>query len=629
MDDARVKRETLTHPYLDLIDTSPSFSNYQFWYTASTYLDIEGLFYLLAIRNVSVSGLVGNIQEFKILNPFNVQRIFDPVTKKLIGYKEYRGGTVRDIPKEMIIPFINLNPFNEEPYALTDAVKDHQFTLKTAGDYTRQAIAGNINVPGIISTDAILEGEELENFRARVTSHKKGEPLFGGGSGAIDWKDMQTDLTKSALSDVNTISLNNIIAASGASKTMLGIEESGTTRDTSATQKDNFIELRAMPQLQFIIDALNQDYKNYYAGQYKLNEYRILIENPLASDVTAEGLETANRQTGYDLYNNLVNKGYNREIAARYALGDMTLEELGEPTNEPISILPTNPQDSSVGSVNQDLHDHETHLQAIESGLLQTTEASLQNTIINIDNRLLATVTTHVGQVKNDFGSQDDLIKNKDKKSLQNELEIALAAFYGIILPLYASTVTTKRLEQYGKSTVFKMNNEVKSFIKEVADKTSASHIDTLLNAMMTDAQKDALAGLNRDTIANNLLNKYGGQITNSRAVAVARTETNRAFNMSQYQADKQFIDQNDLQGQMFKQWTCNSGNPCDFCLDMASEPPIPFDEPFASIGDELSTTTQNADGQDVVKKMSIDFMDSEAGDLHVNCACTYELVEG
>ena len=38
----------------------------------------------------------------------------------------------------MIIEMAELNPFDEDkPFAMTDAAKDSQFTIKTADDYTR------------------------------------------------------------------------------------------------------------------------------------------------------------------------------------------------------------------------------------------------------------------------------------------------------------------------------------------------------------------------------------------------------------------------------------------------------------------------------------------------------------
>jgi len=616
--------QELIHPYLEVIDASPTVTNFMFWDMTARRLDLKGVTYVLAVRNVAANGLVGKVQEFKLLNPYNIERIFDSKTGELLGYKEHRGGMSRDLPKDMVIPIIDLDPITDEPHAMADAAKDSQFTLKTANDYTRSAIRNNINAPGIIATDRELDGEELANFKSRVMGHQKGEPIFGGGAGSITWNDMQNDLNKSALDKINSIQMNNLIAVSGVSKTMMGIEESGTTRDTSKTQKDNFIETRAMPLLQVIIDALNQDYKNHYKAEYERNHYLLYIDNPLGSDRDAELKDVEIRSKTNELYEALVSKGYGREEAAKYAEGAITLSELGEPKE--VKQLPPEVKEEPKQEENAvDNDSKQEFLQMAESGLMNQTQASLQNTIINIDNRLLAAVVNNVGQAQNDFSDQDDIISEREKKALQSELNTALVAFYGIIIPLFAYNVLSNRLEQFGQTATFRMNNNVRGYINGIAIKASSSHINTLLDSMVKQAQKDSLAGVPRDQIARNLLNKYGDEITRSRAVAIARTETNRAFTMSQYQADLQFMKQNNLEGRMFKQWRVRSDNPCSFCLAMAEQPPIPLDQPFASIGDEL-TATAEVDGQTMVRKMTVGFADADSGNLHTNCGCDYEI---
>jgi hypothetical protein len=613
---AKQKDEGIVHPYLDLIDTSKTFSNYQFWYSNSVWVDLEGISYIMAIRNVQ-DGRVGRVQEFRLLNPYNIQRIFDAKTKELIGYKEYKGGMSRDIPKEMVIPAININPFTQdELFAMSDAAKDSQFTLKTANDYTRSAIRNNLNTPGIISTDRELEGEDAINFKARVMGNVKGEPIFAFGGGAMGWEDMQQDLNKAALKDVNSISLQNIIAASGASKTMLGWEESGTTRDTAKVQKDNFIELRAMPNLQLIIDALNQDYKNYYAQDYERYSYTIYIENPLGVDIDEASKYIDKQQKKFELYESLVDKGYDREEVAKYIEGEVELKDMSEPAVVEVEEEPEEPEQTEQNKF----------LQQAETGIQQQAQASLQNSIVNIDNQLLMAVANKVGATTNDFEQEDDIITKKDRKEAERELNTALIAFYGIIIPLFAYNVLSKRLEQTGLTGTFNVTPDVNRMIKNFASLASQSHVSTLLDAMTKQAQKDALAGLPRKQIADNLINKFGDEIAKSRAVAVARTETNRAFTMSQFSADKQFIKQNALEQRAFKQWVSRSDNPCPFCMAMAEQPPIPFNEPFASVGDEL-TATADVDGKTVVRKMTMSYADAEAGNLHVNCGCVYELI--
>lgn len=335
IDKSRENDEDIIHPYLTLIDESDDFTNTEFWYDISTYLDLEGVYYLMAVRAVSPN-LVGEIQYFKLLNPYNITRVKSRETMEVGGYIESENGMQREIPKEMIIEIKKLNPFNNDiNFAMTDAAKDSQFTLRQASDYTRSSLKNNISAPGIISTDVLLDRENFQNFQARVVSQEKGVPLFGNGAGAIKWEAMQIDMDKAALMDVTKINRDQLFAVAGVSPSTLGIDEAGTTRDVSRTQKDKFIEDHIMPQLQLIFDALNQDYKKYYKDEWKINRYKITLDNPLTADKEGEEKDVQIAQSSYDLYSQLLVEGYEPDLAAKYAAGEISLEELGEPTLEP------------------------------------------------------------------------------------------------------------------------------------------------------------------------------------------------------------------------------------------------------------------------------------------------------
>ena len=68
----------------------------------------------------------------------------------------------------------------------------------------KTCLRNNINAPGILSTDVILDEEEFKTFRVRLMNHKWGAYICNGG-GAISWNSMQTELSKAALKDVNEI----------------------------------------------------------------------------------------------------------------------------------------------------------------------------------------------------------------------------------------------------------------------------------------------------------------------------------------------------------------------------------------------------------------------------------------
>lgn len=319
------------HPYLDLIRSSTDFSERDFWYDISTYLDLEGIYYLMAVRTVTTTGKVGNIQKFVLLNPYNIRPVVNS-KGELGGYSEIYSNKQRDIPKEMIIPIKLLNPFkNDQAYSLADAARDSQFTMKQANDFAREAIDGNLNAPGILSSSIELPDDQFDNFVERVKHHGRGEPLFGNGAGTINWEDMQTDLDKAALDKINNINRDALIAVSGTSKTGMGIEESGTGREVSRTQKDDFTENAVMPQIENIIDALNLDYRKYYSDRYKSNGYTIVLDNPLETDRDAEQKDVEIRDSQFALLQQLLDAGYSYDVAAKYAKGLIEVTDIGKP----------------------------------------------------------------------------------------------------------------------------------------------------------------------------------------------------------------------------------------------------------------------------------------------------------
>jgi hypothetical protein len=353
MDSANEKGDKLEHPYLQFIKSSSDFSERDFWYNISTYLDLEGIFYLMAVRTVTASGAVGNVQSFKLLNPYNVRPVIDQ-SGTLGGYTERRvlgnATASRDIPKEMIIPVKLLNPFNNElPYSLADAARDSQFTLKQANDYARESINGNINSPGIISTAIELPDDQFDNFVERVKNHGRGEPLFGNGSGTVGWTSMQTDLDKAALDKINSISRDALLAVSGTSKSGMGVEEAGAGREVSRTQKDDFTENAVMPQVENIIDALNLDYRRYYPDLFKKNGYAIALDNPLLTDRESELVDVQVRDAEFKLLGSLMTEGYDFDSATKYAKGLIGITDLAKPKKKPTPpVAPVTPVDPTM-----------------------------------------------------------------------------------------------------------------------------------------------------------------------------------------------------------------------------------------------------------------------------------------
>lgn len=641
------KDDQLIHPYLEILTESPTFSDYYFWYAISTFLDLEGVFYLYALRNFD--GMrYGDIQEFKLLNPYYIRRMLSPDKLTVVGYTEFRAGMKREIPIQQIIEMRELNPFSEnDPYAMTDAAKPAQFTLMSAGDFTRQTLKNNINAPGILSTDVIMTQEQFENFTSRVKEHTKGEPLFGNGAGALEWKDMTVNLKNAELGTVNEVSRDELFTVLGQSKTNMGIEQSGTTRDTAKVQKDLFVENQVLPRIQLIIDALNQDYKNNYMADYKRTEAVIKIDNPNATDQDAEMKETDVTEKQYDIYKKLVNDGYDPKLAASYVAGEITLEKLGSPTNEPKVQSPDGiinfkqfrkmvedviDKKNNIVNVNIDqkekkIESEENQFEKEKTGVISQQQGALQNAITNIDTELIADAITRIRDKMSKnaasanagpFATEGDLITQTSKKQYVNDLKAVLEAFENVVMSFEGGKQMRDRVGEYSKPGIFGFDSGIKKYIKSISKKAAESHIDTISSRLFEQVRDAAREGKGVDVLINDIKNKYAKDIVETRAKAIARTETNRAFTRAQYEADIQFIRQNKLQGKAYKKWVTRSDNPCPFCQSLANEPAVPFQKSFRDIGDTL-----HVDGQE----LEIGFEDLYAGNAHTNCSCSYELI--
>lgn len=741
---ANDKGEKVTHPYLELIRASEDFSERDFWYNISTYLDLEGVYYLMAVRTVTSSGAVGNIQKFTLLNPYNIRAVCDS-KGKLGGYVESRPGSAgtatREIPKEMIIPVKLLNPFkNDQPYALADAARDSQFTLKQANDFARESINGNLNAPGILSSAIELPDDQFDNFVERIKHHGRGEPLFGNGSGTVAWTDMQTDLDKAALDKINSISRDALLAVSGTSKSGMGVEEAGAGREVSRTQKDDFTENAVMPQVENIIDALNLDYRRYYKDTWKKNGYIIALDNPLQTDRESEQADVSIRDSEFTLLQALISKGYDFDIASRYAKGLIDITDLGEPANPPEAVTPVDTTPTGDGTdpnqpdtpatppptpapkqkkntfdvyegypipVAQYLGEHAQQVETIseKGSFIYSTEVVDKVMIDRIEamgSSLVAVVDENtyikLGEFHNNadrvgilaklnkrYHNQPVAVKKKieldhdcnvyeiiknaapfDKQAqigsstadLQssaeaaenllyqwyvdqisqgldpkipsdkleqfiNSLTLPFAVYFTVMFPIYASHRVQQTEDQFNVKDdlpIVAMTVEIKQMIQEFARKEANSHMNTI----KTDLE-NALAIIQGQTTdpteMKALLAQAFQQIQARRAQTLANNAAARIFNISQYEADLQFLTRTGKVNQAYKILFSLTGDPCAICqalIASSNANPIPFTSAFVDLGEVIE-----ADGL----KMRFDFERITAGNVHPNCHCAYRLI--
>lgn len=678
--DANEKGERIVHPYLDLIRDSIDFSERDFWYSISTYLDLEGVYYLMAVRAVSPSGRVGHIQKFSLLNPYNVRAVTNP-KGEVGGYVEQINGLVREIPKEMIIPIRLFNPFDpSKPYSLADAARDAQFTMKQANDFAREAIDGNLNSPGILSSSIELPEDQFDNFVERVKYHGRGEPLFGNGSGALSWIDMQTDLDKAALDKINSISRDALLAVSGLSKTGVGVEESGTGREVSRTQKDDFTENAVMPQVENIIDALNLDYRRYYADEYKKTKYNIALDNPLETDRDAERADVEIRREQFALMQEALNAGYSYEVASKYARGVLNITDLGVPEEE-APEEPEDPEDtpeepeepeetsdepkeqSSTAykgypiPVLQYLAGYEVESSAEEGSVIHSTHELDINSPVRIseiketENKLIAEIdgSTYIelgkisantdkpavlAKLNKRYRNQLVAIKNKldEAEILQEAVERAEDNLFDEYLK--DSPDASRHIQELSLAFTVYYTALFPTYAAERARQTAKELDRPVRRVELTDRVRQSIqnfsfreAESHINTILMDLENaKASGkpleqafeEIKARRAPAIAENAAARVLSFSRYEADLQVLAHEGLLDKAYKELHSLTGEPCEFCKALIAKGPIPFVDNFVDKGTTLSVGS---------KSMDFDYEDISAGNVHPNCNCAYRLV--
>jgi hypothetical protein len=431
---------------------------------------------------------------------------------------------------------------------------------------------------------------------------------------------MQVQLSKSALKEVNEVNREALFAVTGMSKTMLGIEQSGVTRESSKIQRELTIQNHILPRIQLMIDALNQDYKTYYQKDQEKKDVSIIVNNPLGIDYEAEKTNVEVKDGQFDLFTKMVDRGVEPEVAAGYISGDVEISTIDM---EPRFEVEENKIPKLAANAADNASDDE------RTGLVKAQQGALQNEILNLDTVMVAGMIVRLNKKNKKLNQAEDveieamneLITKTEQKRYIKDLALVLGSFYGIITTFKGPETMKTRMGTYasdGLSGIFKFNSEVKANIKALSLKVADSHVTTISDDIFGVAKKAALEGKSLLEIERTIKEQYSGVIAETRAKTIARTETNRAFTLAQFEADRQFVEQNELEGKVFKQWRTRSDDPCPFCKALEAEGPVPFDNNFRDLGGHVT-----ADG----KELAVNFEPLKAGNAHPNCACEYELI--
>ena len=325
------KGENLYHPYLQLIEESKEIPEYEFWKRAISDYDNYGQMFFFILRRV-VYDKNGEIEHIGLptrIDILNASKMTILTRNgKIVGYKEQIDSThKREYSADQIIRVINPHPRNPEiPYSIYDAAKDYQYTINKGTEFAQNALINNMNTPGILSTTEVLNDEEYDNLISRINSHEPGKAIVTDGTGNLTYTSISQSLDQAALPTLTELSRQTIFAVTGTSKTVLGIEESGVTRDTSRVQDKKFIKRAIAPVAKRVVSAFNFDYRVKYPELYKQNQVKMVIKPLYDAQETQEQFDTQKKL--FDDITEIIYSGYTKESAEDFMYGDISFTDL-------------------------------------------------------------------------------------------------------------------------------------------------------------------------------------------------------------------------------------------------------------------------------------------------------------
>ena len=479
------KGENLYHPYLQLIEESKEIPEYEFWKRAISDYDNYGQMFFFILRRV-VYDKNGEIEHIGLptrIDILNASKMTILTRNgKIVGYKEQIDSThKREYSADQIIRVINPHPRNPEiPYSIYDAAKDYQYTINKGTEFAQNALINNMNTPGILSTTEVLNDEEYDNLISRINSHEPGKAIVTDGTGNLTYTSISQSLDQAALPTLTELSRQTIFAVTGTSKTVLGIEESGVTRDTSRVQDKKFIKRAIAPVAKRVVSAFNFDYRVKYPELYKQNQVKMVIKPLYDAQETQEQFDTQKKL--FDDITEIIYSGYTKESAEDFMYGDISFtdleldaedaqdiedeqEDIDNPENQPTEEKPAEeiPEENDgsektlqkihIENQESEMHNHTNsdnyYMKALklhinEQGELDEYGKSIENKINQAKNNLLKEIRTIQLQAIRESSSKlsvnafdyEDIRTEEQEDTIYNKIKNALRKYWFLILPL-------------------------------------------------------------------------------------------------------------------------------------------------------------------------------------------------
>lgn len=606
--------KTLMHPYLRLIENSKVEDEYEFWRDLVNDYDMYGEAFIFILRRVvydkSQSKPGEKLTPTHIGTPTaiiqldaNKMTILRNSSNEIIGYREQVDSThVRNYLPEQIIRIYNKHPlYPDQPLSVFDACKDYQYTINKGSEYSQAALVNSTNTPGIVSTESVLTQEEYDNLIARINGHESGKFIITDGASKLQYTSVANHLEDTALPSLNDVNRQTIFAVTGTSKTVLGIEESGTTRETARVQERQFVNRTIRPLVKRFLSALNFDYRTNYPDEYKISGVKLVLAN--ASDASEDKEKLEAQRMFFDDAMEIVYSGFEKESAQKFLNGEIDFTELKVDGNDAEEIegesedggpdgdnggsgdvsgdTDDDPKNDNGGVTTQQLED--IHMENLATHFHDETitddyvDKALQHLIVDgeyteygkvvkaqtlkaKENLLKEVRTAQLDAIKdaasrltvNNFTFTD--IRSEDEEdSLLKRLYNAFRKYWLAIVPLIGRERLAEDRENLGLEANVNLlgTGAIQKFINSTAEREAESHSKTIYNDILNAANKGYEKAAN-DLFADEYIKDYKQgenkwfktKPTKSQVKSKLKNETFKQENIRLYQYVQKKIDE-------------------------------------------------------------------------------------
>lgn len=620
-----VERKDDNHPYINLLKKNPEFSFYELLQLTSIMLDLTGDSFLgvnRGVRNLKAGGVqVFKTKGFDPLRSYYVTPKVD-LDNNLVHW-EYRKPKshikVTYLPEQMI-HIKEVSPFEEIlGFGLLDAAQVSAYLDREASEHTAGALKNNLSVAGVLDLDNSVDADVWQNFQQSVDDkytgkRGSGKPILSNGSG-VSFTEMRYDLNKMALETIKNLSREEINAVFGVSKTLLGIEQSGVTRESSKVQRELFNENHVKPRARKIIEALNRDYARF-SGKFTTLEIGFKEDADPEKEILkhqSEAVKLDNARKYYEL-------GVSREYIQREVL---KIEEENIFDHEPVF----NKEQEVVLAPRTQSAEKTTNKVAKESfnDVIQNGFKPAQyNLIIDAQDQLRKDVQkwqkSYLSMYLKSLTATNEL-DTKQENDLIEDLAKAMSAFNNSIYPLMLKQHGQDNANRFAKKYVETLVKPAhKSSITKRANIIARSHNQTVadqLERLIINAEEN---GYTRSRVAKEVRDLFANKINTAQATRIAVTETSHAYNETRHIENLDFINRHELQSAKYV-WRVNSSNPDAVCQALNGTE-IPVEGKYYRPGG--SVTAVSSDGKEV--KLSTWEHSTGRPPVHPNCMCSVDL---